>query len=209
MGFSIPEVSIRRLSIYLRCLRQALSRGEEWIQSTELARTCGISSSLVRKDLSYFGEFGIRGRGYRVEKLIKAIEEIIGIDEPIKVIIVGAGNLGRALIRHLQEIPYFRVVGAFDKNASKVGSTVSGVRVYPVAEMEKFSRETSPQIAVLAIPPEGLQETVDMVSRAGIRGVLSFALQGIKVPPGVVMNYVEIASEIEFLSYKIKKGSVA
>ncbi len=209
MAITIPEVSIRRLSTYLRCLRQAKAEGQEWIQSSDLARSCGISGSLVRKDLSYFGEFGIRGKGYRVGELAKAIEEIIGINEPIKVVIVGAGNLGRALIHHLREIPYFKVLAAFDRNPKKIGKRINGVEVLHIGEIENFYREKAPQIAVLAIPPEGLQETVNLLSKAGIRGILSFALQGIETPPGVVINYVEIASEIEYLAYKIKKGSVA
>ncbi len=209
MAITIPEVSIRRLSTYLRCLRQAEAEGQEWVQSSDLARTCGISGSLVRKDLSYFGEFGIRGKGYRVGELSKAIEEIIGINEPIRVIIVGAGNLGRALIHHLKEIPYFKVLAAFDRNEKKIGKRINGVEVLPIGEIEGFYKKHAPQIAVLAIPPEGLQETVNLLSRAGIKGILSFALQGIKAPPGVVINYVEIASEIEYLAYKIKKGSVA
>ncbi len=209
MAVNIPEVSIRRLSTYLRCLRQARLRGQEWIQSSDLAESCGISGSLVRKDLSYFGEFGVRGKGYRVAELVRAIEGIIGINEPIRVVIVGAGNLGRALIHHLQEIPYFRVLAAFDRNRKKIGRKINGVEVFPIGEIKKFYREHYPQIAVLAIPPEGLQETVELLSRAGIKGILSFALQGIKTPPGVVISYVEIASQIEYLAYKIKKGSVA
>ncbi len=209
MAVNIPEVSIRRLSTYLRCLRQARSQGQEWIQSSELAKSCGISGSLVRKDLSYFGEFGVRGKGYRVAELVKAIEEIIGINEPIRVVIVGAGNLGRALIHHLQEIPYFRVLAAFDRDHEKIGRKINGVQVLHIGDIGKFYKKHFPQIAILAIPPEGLQETVNLLSQAGIKGILSFALQGIKTPPGVVINYVEIASEIEYLAYKIKKGSVA
>lgn len=202
---TIPEATIRRLSIYLRCLRHSLSTGEEMVLSSHIANQCGISSSLVRKDLSYFGEFGIKGRGYKTRELIAAIEKIIGIHNRTRVIIIGAGNLGRALLRHLDEIPYFDVVAAFDKSEERCGIEIDGIKVFHISHLSEVVKETRPEVAVLAIPPEGLQEMVNMLSSLGVKGVLSFALSSVKIPRGLELSFVEIASEIEYLIYKINR----
>ena len=201
----IPEATIRRLSIYLRCLRHSLEEGEEIVLSSEIAKRCGISSSLVRKDLSYFGEFGIKGRGYRTGELISAIEKIIGIHDKIGIIIIGAGNLGRALIRHLNEIPYFYIIAAFDKNQEKCGISIDGVEVFHISQLSEITKKTRPEVAVLAIPPDSLQETLDWLAAHGIKGILSFALSSVKTPKNVELGFVEIAAEIEYLLYKINR----
>ncbi len=159
----------------------------------------------MRKDLSYFGGFGIKGRGYDTKKLIEAIERIIGIHIKIKLIIVGMGNLGRALIRHLKEISYFKIIGAFDRDERKVGGKIEDVEVFHESRLPSFLRERKPEIALLAIPPESLQEVVNLLGEGEIKGILSFALSPVKIPVGVEISFVEIASEIEYLSYKINK----
>ncbi len=201
----IPEASIRRMSIYLRCIRRAEERGEELIHSRQLAERCGTSPSLIRKDLSYFGGFGIKGKGYRVKYLRRAIEEILGINEPAKVLLVGAGSLGRAVLRYLQEVPYFQILAAFDRDGSKWGMKVGEVEVLPSERMEEFLRKAPADLAVLCIPPDGVQEVVNLLGRLGVKGILSFALSEIKIPSGVELTFVDIASELEYLYYKVNK----
>ncbi len=201
----IPEATIRRLSVYLRCLRRGLRRGEELVLSTQLARRCGTSASLVRKDLSYFGGFGIKGKGYRVADLIHAIESILGINKPIALILVGVGSLGRAILRYLQEVPYFNILGAFDNDEKKWGRRVGRVEVLPAHFLRRFLEENPVDLGVIAIPPEGVEEVVDTLERGGVRGVLSFALAEFEVPRNMVLEFVDIAAELEFLYYKANK----
>lgn len=201
----IPEATIRRLSIYLRCLRLSLEKGEDIVSSPLLAERCRVSESLIRRDLTYFGEFGIKGKGFRTHELIAAIETILGINNPIKIILVGCGNLGRAVLRHLKRIPYFNVVGSFDKDIKKCGKVVEGVKIQHISKLEEVVKREKPKMAIISISQDNLQEIVDLLAKNGIKGILSFTLSQIKVPKGVTLNFVDIAAEMEFLFYKINQ----
>ncbi len=201
----IPEATIRRLSVYLRCLRRAKARGEDMALSSLLAHRCGVSASLVRKDLSYFGGFGIKGKGYRVDELIRSIEGILGIDRPIRVVQIGVGNLGSAILRYLQQVPYFKILAAFDIDERKWGKRVGEVEIRSCGELGEFLRENPAELGVISIPPDGVQDVIDTLWRGGVKGVMSFALAEIDVPEGMVLQFVDIASELEFLYYKAKK----
>lgn len=201
----IPEATIRRLSIYLRCLRISMEKGEDIVSSPMLAERCHVSESLIRRDLTYFGEFGIKGKGYKTKELIAAIEQILGIHNLIKVILVGCGSLGRAVIRHLKKIPYFNIIGAFDKNADRCGEEFEEIKIMHTTRLPEVAMREKPQMAIIAIPPEGLQETVDLLAKLGIKGILSFTLSQVKVPKNIILNFVDIAAEMEFLFYKINQ----
>ena len=202
----IPEATIRRLSVYLRCLRRGLRRGERMVRSGQLARRCGTSASLVRKDLSYFGGFGIKGKGYRVESLIDSIEKILGINKPVGLVLIGVGNLGSAILRYLQSVPYFTILGAFDRDQKKWGKKVGRIEILPVLSLGDFLREHPAELGVIAIPPDGVQDVVNTLSEGGVKGVLSFALSELEVPEGMVLQFVDIAAELEFLYYKANKS---
>jgi len=201
----IPEATIRRLSTYLRCLRISLEKGEEIVSSPLLAERCHVSESLIRRDLTYFGEFGIKGKGYKTKELIAAIEYILGIHTPIKVILLGCGSLGRAVLRHLKKVPYFDVVAAFDKENKKCGEQFNGTKILHISQLKGVAEREKPRMAVIAIPPEELQEAIDLLAKCGIKGILSFTLSQVKVPKNVTLNFVDIAAEMEFLFYKINQ----
>ncbi len=200
----IPDATIKRISMYLRCLRIFRDWNMDIVQSKDIAEKCGFSSSLVRKDLSYFGEFGIRGKGYEVDKLIKKIEEIIGLHEKKRVIVIGAGNLGRAIVRHFEDNPTFEIVAVFDKDEKKIGKYIKNVEIKDIKVLKSFLKIKMPELAILAIPPGNVQDIVDVLVEGGIRGILSFVITPITVPRGVEVSFVEIASELEFLGYKMK-----
>ncbi len=201
----IPEASIRRLSIYLRCLRLSAEKGEEVVSSSLLASRCNISESLIRRDLSYFGEFGIKGKGYKTKDLIAAIENILGIVDPIKIIVLGCGSLGRALIRHLKNIPYFNIIAAFDKDKNKCGKEEKGVKIYHIFKLPEIAKKEKPKMALISISSDSLQEVVDLLAENGIKAILSFTLSQIRKPPGVRLHFIDIAAEMEFLFYQINK----
>ncbi len=203
----IPEATIRRLSIYHRCLRRVFSKGkgDEIVSSSTIARRCGTSPSQLRKDLSYFGGFGIKGKGYRVKELVLAIERILGIDKKITVILVGVGSLGRAVLRYLQGVPYFEVLGAFDRDEGKWGKKIGNVEVAPSDSLPEFLKENRVELGVISTSPEGVQEVVDTLWEGGVKGVLSFALAEVEVPRDMVLEFVDIAAELEFLYYKANK----
>jgi len=202
----IPEATIRRLSVYLRCLRRGLRRGEKMVRSGQLARRCGTSASLVRKDLSYFGGFGIKGKGYRVESLIESIEKILGINKPVGLVLIGVGNLGSAILRYLQSVPYFTILGAFDQDQKKWGKKAGRIEILPASSLGDFLREHPAELGVIAIPPDGVQDVVNTLSEGGVKGVLSFALSELEVPEGMVLQFVDKAAELEFLYYKANKS---
>ncbi len=202
----IPEATIRRLSVYLRCLRRGLRRGEKMVRSGQLARRCGTSASLVRKDLSYFGGFGIKGKGYKVASLIDSIERILGINKPIGLVLIGVGNLGSAILRYLQSVPYFTILGAFDQDREKWGKKVGRVEILPSPSLGDFLKNHPAELGVIAIPPDGVQEVVNTLWKGGVKGVLSFALSELEVPEGMVLQFVDIAAELEFLYYKANKS---
>ena len=202
----IPEATIRRLSVYLRCLRRGLRRGENMVRSGQLARRCGTSASLVRKDLSYFGGFGIKGKGYKVASLIDSIERILGINKPIGLVLIGVGNLGSAILRYLQSVPYFTILGAFDQDKKKWGKKIGRVEILPSPSLGDFLKRHPAELGVIAIPPDGVQEVVNTLWRGGVKGVLSFALSELEVPEGMVLQFVDIAAELEFLYYKANKS---
>ncbi len=176
------------------------------VRSGQLARRCGTSASLVRKDLSYFGGFGIKGKGYRVESLIDSIEKILGINKPVGLVLIGVGNLGSAILRYLQSVPYFTILGAFDRDQKKWGKKVGRIEILPVLSLGDFLREHPAELGVIAIPPDGVQDVVNTLSEGGVKGVLSFALSELEVPEGMVLQFVDIAAELEFLYYKANKS---
>ena len=200
----IPDATIKRISMYLRCLRVFKEYGKDVVQSREIAEKCGFSSSLVRKDLSYFGEFGIRGKGYDVENLIKKIEDIIDLHEIKEIIVIGAGNLGRALVHHFEDNSTFNIVAVFDKDKRKIGKYIKDIEIKDIEYLSSFLTISKPLFVILAIPPGNVQDIVDILVKGGIKGILSFVVTPISVPKNVEVSFVEIASELEFLGYKIK-----
>ncbi|HEX5971011.1 MAG TPA: redox-sensing transcriptional repressor Rex [Gemmatimonadaceae bacterium] len=200
----IAESTVRRLSIYLRFLEEFEGNGLATISSDELARRGGTTSAQVRKDLSFFGSFGKRGLGYSVPELAAAIREILGLQREWRVIIVGAGKIGAALAQYRGfRQRGFRIIAAYDTNPEKIGRTLDGVTVRDMARLETDIAEEKPDIAVIAIPSEGAQETLDRLVRAGMTAVLSFAAAQLHAPPEVTVKTVNMAMELEGLTFAL------
>jgi redox-sensing transcriptional repressor len=201
----IPKKAIYRLSIYHRCLQKLHDNEVSTVSSTTLARAAGVKSSQLRKDLAYFGQFGTRGLGYPVEILSSIIRETLGREHLQPVILVGAGNLGSALLRyHGFEKEGFEVVAAFDANPDAARSRGVTIPVHPDSELETFIRDNRVKLAILCVPVEFAQSVVNRLVAAGIQGVLNFSPIVLEVTPAVTVNNVDLALELEHLSYFIR-----
>lgn len=202
----VSEKTIRRLSHYAMCLRRAKMDGLKVITSGFLSSRCGISSAAVRKDLALYGDFGKQGSGYDVEELLRQIEEILGTCEPPPVIVVGVGNIGRALLESgLDGTGGYRYSAAFDSDPSRTGLEIAGVTVKPVAEIASTCRNLHGTIAIVAVSQGGGQEAVDNLIEAGCRSILSFNLEPLEVPPGVSLRYIEVSTELDILTHAMSR----
>lgn len=198
----VSPLSLNRLSLYLRCLRQLQSVGVNRVSSKALASEFSLSAALIRKDLAQFGEFGIRGIGYEVDQLIARLRKILGLDKEHRIAVVGVGRLGGALARYLEQNPgAFRIVAAFDSDRRKVGSKVGSVRVHHVSEVPTVVPETGAKIALLTVPPDTAQQTCSALTNAGIRAVLNFAPVQLKVDPEVTAKSVDVRIHLEELAF--------
>lgn len=200
----IAESTVRRLSTYLRYLEDLDTQGQQTASSDELAHLCGTTPAQVRKDLSFFGSFGKRGLGYPVHEMTAHLREILGLEREWKVVIVGAGKLGAALANYRGfHQRGFRIVGVYDNDPNKIGKPWGEAIVRDMAELaHDIQREDAP-IAVLAIPSDDAQDVVDRIVGAGIRAILNFAPAQITVPPHVSLKSVNMAMELEGLSFAL------
>ncbi|MBA3918058.1 MAG: redox-sensing transcriptional repressor Rex [Gemmatimonas sp.] len=204
----IAESTVRRLSMYLRYLEDLDTRGQQTASSDELAHLCGTTPAQVRKDLSFFGSFGKRGLGYPVHELTAHLREILGLEREWKVIIVGAGKIGAALANYRGfRQRGFTIVGVYDNDPNKVGQPWGEAIVRPMDELARDVAREDASIAVLAIPSEDAQAVVDLVVNAGVRAILNFAPAQITVPPHVSLKSVNMAMELEGLSFALTNGT--
>jgi redox-sensing transcriptional repressor len=200
----IADSTIRRLSIYLQFLEEFEERGVETLSSEELARRGGTTSAQVRKDLSFFGSFGKRGLGYSVPELAGAIREILGLGREWRVIIVGAGKIGAALAQYRGfHQRGFRIVAAYDSNPAKIGQSLEGIPVRDAAALEREVEHERPDIAVIAVPSEAAQGVLDRLVQAGLKAVLNFAPAQLQAPPEVTVTTVNMAMELEVLTFAL------
>ncbi|MFQ5670548.1 MAG: redox-sensing transcriptional repressor Rex [Acidobacteriota bacterium] len=201
----IPGLTARRLSIYLRCLQVLESAGVEMISSREIADQFHLNSAQFRKDLAYFGEFGVRGLGYRVIDLKHHLVEILGLNREIRLVILGAGNLGMALAGYAGFNEHgFQVVSLFDTDPGKIGdASPGGARVRDLGDLHSFVQAHPVDIAVLAVPAAAGQEVLDRVASAGIQAVLNFVPARLKVPQGVRLQSVDLKVQVESLVFHL------
>jgi redox-sensing transcriptional repressor len=200
----ISELTTNRLSVYLRCLSLLAAAGIKTVSSQALADQFQLNSAQIRKDLAYFGEFGVRGVGYYVEDLRKHVTSILGLDMSHRVGIVGAGNLGTALANYngLTQ-SNFVVVALFDSDKKKVGQVVGeeGIPVFDVTRIERIVREKGIDVAVIAVPARAAQKVLNQITSAGIKAVLNFAPARLTVRLGVKVKTVDLTISLESLSY--------
>jgi redox-sensing transcriptional repressor len=200
----IADSTVRRLSLYLRFLEEFENAGLTTVSSEELAARGGTTSAQVRKDLSFFGSFGKRGLGYQVAELTQRMRRILGLERDWRVIIVGIGKIGSALAQYegFQQRG-FRVVGLYDSDPAKIGRDVYDLPVRPIEALAEDNRERPVDIAVIAVPASAAQRVVDGVVAAGITGIMSFAPIQLHVPADVTLNTVNMAMELERLSFAL------
>jgi len=200
----IADSTVRRLSLYLRFLEEFENAGLTTVSSEELAARGGTTSAQVRKDLSFFGSFGKRGLGYQVAELTQSMRRILGLERDWRVIIVGIGKIGSALAQYegFQQRG-FRVVGLYDSDPAKIGREVYDIAVRPIDSIAEDNRERPVDIAVIAVPAAAAQRVVDQVVAAGITGIMSFAPIQLHVPADVTLNTVNMAMELERLSFAL------
>ncbi len=200
-------MTIRRLSVYTRCLLQLEEDGVKTISSQDLAERFNLNSAQVRKDLAYFGEFGVRGIGYYVSGLKAELQKILGLDREWAVALVGFGNLGSALFHYRGfSRQGFRIVAIFDDDATKANRDADGVPVFASADLPREVKARGIQIAIVAVPAEAAQIVTDQLVAAGIKSVLNFAPARLKVPRDVRLKNVDLSIELETLSFYLAKS---
>ena len=205
---AIPKAAVFRLSLYLRELSGLHDKGIETVSSSKLATLLGLTSAQVRKDLAYFGQFGYPGLGYDVQKLIGELKRILGTDRVWDVVLIGCGNLGRALASYRGfRKQGFQIVGVFDSDSKKVGTSIGGLTVQPMSELAETVARTSSRIAILCVPADQAQEVATLAAAGGICGILNFAPALIYTPAGVVENSVDLAIRLEQLTFQLRSMS--
>jgi len=207
----VSELTTSRLSIYLRCLDQLAADGVHTVSSQSLASQFHLNAAQIRKDLAWFGEFGVRGVGYSVDGLAAHLRQILGLGEPIHVAVIGAGKLGQALADY-PGFPRdgFVPVALFDRVASKVGtSSRGGVPIYHVRRFGAIVRKERVRIAMVAVPAEAVQQAVNLAVDAGVRAILNFAPGAATVPRGVKLKNVDLTVSLEGLAYHLANTSHA
>ncbi len=204
----VSELTTNRLSVYLRCLNQLESAGVETISSQALAEQFHLNAAQIRKDLAYFGEFGVRGVGYYVKDLKRNLRQILGLDRKLRVAVMGAGNLGFALADYPGfKREGFEIVAMFDVAETKIGDrSRSGVPIFDLKELKKFVRRERIDIAVVAVPAESAQHVLDQVVGAGLKAVLNFSPGALTAPPEVKIKSVDLTVSLESLSFYLAQG---
>jgi redox-sensing transcriptional repressor len=206
----VSELTTNRLSVYLRSLNELEANGVKTISSQGLAERFHLNAAQIRKDLAYFGEFGVRGVGYYVRDLRRHLRQILGLDRKLRVAIIGAGNLGLALA----DYPGFRqegfeIAALFDNVKEKVGQkSRGGIAIHDIQDLKKHARRDGISIAVIAVPAASAQRVVDMVTAAGIKAVLNFSPGALQVPDDVKLKSVDLTVSLESLSFYLAHGEL-
>jgi len=200
----VPKVVVSRLSLYLRELQRLQSAGQQTISSGQLGNLLGFSDAQVRKDLGFFGQFGYPGVGYRCDELIRAMRDILGTNHPWPVVMVGVGNLGLALLGYRGfGRQNFSIRAAFDADPAKVGQTIQGILVRPLNELPAVVRSEGVRLGMIVVPAERAQEVADRLVVAGVEGIVNFAPVTLVLPPHVQSVAVDLAIELEQLSFAV------
>jgi redox-sensing transcriptional repressor len=202
--YKIPEATVMRLSVYSRFLHQLLDEGVNTASSEAIAQGVGVSSAQVRKDLAYFGEFGTRGVGYRVDELYGHLKSILGLDHDWNIILVGAGKLGSALALYQGFAERgFHVSTIVDNDKKIVGTKLGLVTVEPIEVMTQRVKEKDIKVGVLTVPASAAQNVTDLLVEAGIKAILNFSPRVLKVPNTVILRNVDLSVNLEVLSFNL------
>src|SRR5262249_50126654 len=197
--------SARRLSLYLRSLEVFHREGTQKVSSGQLGEALGVSDAQVRKDLACLGNLGQPGIGYATDELIAAIRKALGIDREWKAVMVGVGNLARALLRYRGfQQQGFRLVALCDNDPTKIGENIDGLTIRPLAELSAAVTSTGAELGIVTVPADAAQGVVDQLATAGIRGILNFAPTTLKLPVGVSLVTVDLAVKLEQLAFLVQ-----
>jgi len=202
----IPDETIRRLPTYLRALLVSAQQGQDSISSKKLAGFVGVNSWQIRKDFSYFGEFGTRGVGYRIDTLTSQIKKILKLDGVRRAALVGLGNLGRAVLAYQGfKIYGFDIAAVFDNDPGKIGKKVRNIEIEPVANLRTLKKRKI-VLAIIAVPRDAAQEIADELVKAGVKGILNFCPCYITVPARTKVFTIDIAMDLARLPYYMPAG---
>ena len=205
MPLEIPEVVISRLPVYYRMLARMLREGRSVVSSQELGDALGATPAQIRKDLSYFGRFGKQGRGYSVQRLTDELRQILGLEQRWRLVLVGAGRLGRAIVSYRGFQPQgFDIVAVYDAAPNVIETPVDGHRVRDVRQLESDLRENPPEIGIVAVPAEHAQSVIDTLVRAGVRAILNYAPLAARVPEGVRLQQIDPVIALQSITYHLK-----
>ena len=202
----LPEITVNRLTIYRRYVKSLLKKGRPLVTSEKLGKKMHFKPSQIRRDLSYVGQFGERGKGYNVKKLSHGLDKTLGLDRKWQVALVGAGNLGRALSAY----PGFRQHGfeisvIFDNSPTKIGKTWLGVEILDIKQMPKVVKERKIKIAIIAVPYFSAQQAADILMHSGVKAILNFAPYKLAVPEGLKLKNIDLSTELQSLSCFLTK----
>lgn len=202
--YKIPEATVMRLSIYSRFLHQLNEEGIQKVSSGEIAVGAGVSSAQVRKDLAYFGEFGTRGVGYKVDELYGHLLKILGLDHKWNVIIVGAGKVGSALALYQGfKDRGFNISAVLDVDKKRIGTKLEQVAIEPMDVLNQRVKENNINIGIVTVPAPVAQDVTDKMVAAGIKAILNFSPRVLKVPNYVILRNVDLSVNLEVLSFNL------
>lgn len=203
-SLSVPDIIVGRLPLYLRALSRMVSEGQEITSSQDLGEYLGISSAQIRKDLSQFGEFGKQGTGYNINYLIDQLRKILHVDRVWEVVLVGAGDLGRAVANYGGFLERgFRIVGVYDNDAEKVGRPIGDFVIEDSSTMMENIRRDKIQIAMLAVPAAAAQGLAEILVEAGVRAILCYAPTSLKVSKDVRVQYIDPVLHLQRMTYYV------
>ena len=203
----VSNETIRRLALYLRSLHKLQEINLDIVSSGQISANLNVSPDQFRKDLSYFGSLGKRGVGYRVDNLIKHLEKILGIDKECRVIIVGVGKLGSALLAYPGFSNFnFRIVSAFDNDRKKVGKIINGIKIEEMENISRVVQKLEVHLAVLTVPSESAQMVATKLAKCGIKGILNFAPISLNLSNSIRILNVDVATELMTLRYLSRKA---
>jgi redox-sensing transcriptional repressor len=202
--YKIPEATVMRLSVYSRYLHQLMDEGIDTVSSGEIATGVGVGSAQVRKDLAYFGEFGTRGVGYKVEELYGHLMKILGLDQNWSVIIVGAGKLGSALALYQGfKDRGFTVSAILDTKEERIGQKLADVEIESMDVLRQRVQEHQVKVGIVTVPAQAAQDVTDRLIAAGVKAILNFSPQVLRVPAGITLRNVDLSVNLEVLSFNL------
>jgi redox-sensing transcriptional repressor len=207
MPIEIPDVVIDRLPVYARALAALDRNGREVVSSQELGATLGVTPAQIRKDLSYFGRFGKQGRGYNVKRLLEELHQILGIDREWTMVLVGVGQLGRAILQYGGFAPQgFRILAAFDAHPEVIGDRIEGLVIQPVDQLGPTLDGMHVDIGIVATPAANAQSVIDALVQCGVKAILNYAPIAAQIPPGIHIKDIDPVLALQSMTFYLKNG---